>query len=55
MPRPLESMPYAFAVADGLLAAGLADGTVYASWDGGGSWELVPLAGEPPPRIFAFA
>lgn len=55
VPRPLESMPYALVFAEGLLAAGLADGTVYASRDGGDSWELVPLAGERPPRILAFA
>jgi hypothetical protein len=48
-------MPYALAFADGLLAAGLADGTVYASRDAGDSWERLRVEGEPPGRILAFA
>jgi photosystem II stability/assembly factor-like uncharacterized protein len=55
LPQPLDEMPYALAFADGLLAAGLADGTIYASRDAGDSWERVPLAGEAPERILAFA
>lgn len=55
LPRPLDDMPYALAHADGLLAAGLADGTIYATRDGGDSWEQVRLEGDLPPRILAFA
>ena len=55
LPQPLDEMPYALAFADGLLLAGLADGTIYASRDSGDSWEHVPLDGESPERILAFA
>jgi photosystem II stability/assembly factor-like uncharacterized protein len=55
LPQPFEKMPYALAFADGLLAAGLADGTVYTTVDGGDSWEHIRLEGDPPPRILAFA
>jgi photosystem II stability/assembly factor-like uncharacterized protein len=55
LPQPLDEMPYALAFADGLLAAGLADGTIYASRDAGDSWERVELAGDSPERILAFA
>ena len=55
LPQPLDEMPYALAFADGLLLAGLADGTIYASRDSGDSWEHVPLSGESPERILAFA
>jgi photosystem II stability/assembly factor-like uncharacterized protein len=55
LPLPLESMPYALAFTDGLLAAGLADGTVYASGDRGDAWEPVRLEGEAPRRLLAFA
>jgi photosystem II stability/assembly factor-like uncharacterized protein len=55
LPQPLEAMPYALAFVDGLLVAGLADGTIYATRDGGDSWEQARLEGEQPPRILAFA
>jgi len=55
LPQPLDEMPYALAFADGLLLAGLADGTIYASRDSGDSWEQGPLNGESPERILAFA
>jgi photosystem II stability/assembly factor-like uncharacterized protein len=38
LPRPLEAMPYALSVSDGLLVAGLRDGRLFASDDGGDSW-----------------
>ena len=55
LPQPLVEMPYALAFADGLLAAGLADGTIYASSDRGDSWRQVRLDGDRLPRITAFA
>jgi len=55
LPQPLDEMPYALAFADGVLAAGLADGTVYATGDAGESWEPAKVEGDPPSRIMAFA
>ena len=55
LPQPLEQMPYALAFVNGFLTAGLADGTVYATRDGGESWSQVSIEGDPPPRITAFA
>jgi photosystem II stability/assembly factor-like uncharacterized protein len=55
LPRPLDSMPYAFVFLDGQLVMGLSDGTVYASADMGETWEQAALDGEPPQRIVAFA
>jgi hypothetical protein len=55
LPQPLVEMPYALAFTDGVLAAGLANGTIYASADRGDSWEQVRLEGERLPRIQAFA
>lgn len=56
LPDPLDSMPYALLTArDGRLFAGLADGRLYASADGGDSWALVPLAGDTVTRIGALS
>jgi photosystem II stability/assembly factor-like uncharacterized protein len=55
LPQPLESMPYAIAWADGQLLAGLADGKLYASSDGGDMWEEQKLLGDRLPRIVAMA
>jgi photosystem II stability/assembly factor-like uncharacterized protein len=55
LPQPLDEMPYALAFTDGLLVAGLADGTVYESPNAGDSWRQVQLTGDPPQRILAFA
>ena len=55
LPQPLDEMPYALAFADGVLAAGLADGAIYTSRDDGDSWEPLPLEGDPLARILAFA
>jgi photosystem II stability/assembly factor-like uncharacterized protein len=38
LPTPADSMPYALAVADGELLAGMADGRILASEDDGDSW-----------------
>jgi hypothetical protein len=55
LPDPLESMPYALAFTDALLAAALADGAVYVSHDRGDAWESVRFEGEPPTRLLALA
>ena len=55
LPQPLEAMPYALAVRDGTLYAGLADGQVYASAEGGDSWRALELRGDPLPALLAFA
>jgi hypothetical protein len=55
LPQPLEAMPYALAVRDGALYAGLADGQVYASADRGESWRALELRGDPLPALLAFA
>jgi photosystem II stability/assembly factor-like uncharacterized protein len=38
LPRPLETMPYALAASDGRLVAGLRDGRLLESDDGGDTW-----------------
>src|SRR6266508_2866216 len=53
LPDPLEAMPYALLVADGSIYAGLSDGRLFASADGGDSWEQLQLRGEPPRYILA--
>jgi photosystem II stability/assembly factor-like uncharacterized protein len=55
LPQPLPAMPYALAVADGRLFAGLSDGRVYESADRGDSWTPLELRGEPLTRIVALA
>jgi photosystem II stability/assembly factor-like uncharacterized protein len=46
-------MPYALVAADGELYAGLSDGRIYRSGDGGDSWEQLALTGDPVARIVA--
>ena len=53
LPQPLTSMPYALAVAPGEIYAGLADGRIYNSHDGGDSWQLLALHGDQLPNILA--
>ena len=55
LPEPLNSMPYALAAADGRLFAGFADGRIYASADGGDSWERLALDGAAVTRLLALA
>jgi photosystem II stability/assembly factor-like uncharacterized protein len=55
LPQPLDEMLYALAFCDGRLVAGLADGTLYASSDGGESWGQVAVDDARAGRIFAFA
>ena len=55
LPQPLDSFPYALACVPGALYAGLGDGRVYRSRDGGDTWEQLPLQGDPLPRALALA
>ncbi|HEX2045752.1 MAG TPA: hypothetical protein VHF23_09010 [Gaiellaceae bacterium] len=55
LPAPLDAMPYALAVADGSLYAGLADGRLYASSDRGDSWRRLEVRGDPLPTVLALA
>jgi photosystem II stability/assembly factor-like uncharacterized protein len=55
LPQPLDVMPYALAARDGQVLAGLADGRLYASGDGGDTWRALSVEGDPLPRILAFA
>jgi hypothetical protein len=43
--RPLETMPYALAATESRLVAGLPDGRLFESEDGGDSWRSVEAAG----------
>jgi photosystem II stability/assembly factor-like uncharacterized protein len=45
LPRPLEAMPYALAWSDGCLVAGLRDGRLLESEDGGDTWRDGGTAG----------
>ena len=45
LPRPLEAMPYALAWSDGRLVAGLRDGRILESEDGGDTWRDGGTAG----------
>jgi photosystem II stability/assembly factor-like uncharacterized protein len=55
LPDPLTVMPYALAAAGGVLVAGLADGTLLASDDGGDSWRRPDVTGDPMRAITAIA
>jgi hypothetical protein len=48
-------MPYALLFAGGRLFAGLRDGRLYASADGGDTWAQQRLEGDALPRITALA
>jgi hypothetical protein len=55
LPQPLDAMPYALVATGTELYAGLSDGRLYASPDGGDTWEQLVLAGDPLSRIVALA
>jgi photosystem II stability/assembly factor-like uncharacterized protein len=56
LPEPLPAMPYALVAADGRLFAGLADGQIWESRDGGDSWAIVDVEGDVPAlRALAYA
>lgn len=51
---PAHAMPYALAFdPDGILVAGLADGSLFTSPDRGATWNQVELGGDVPERILA--
>jgi hypothetical protein len=51
----LDAFPYALLVAHGDLYAGLGDGRLLRSPDGGDTWADVPVEGHRPSRITALA
>lgn len=51
----LDAFPYALLLADGALYAGLGDGRLLQSLDGGDTWAEMHLMGDVPPRITALA
>jgi photosystem II stability/assembly factor-like uncharacterized protein len=51
--RVFDAMPYALAIADGRLVAGLADGRLFVSGDRGETWEQVALSGDELPGVLA--
>jgi photosystem II stability/assembly factor-like uncharacterized protein len=53
--RAFDAMPYALAIAEGRLVAGLADGRLAASADRGETWDQVPLSGDELPGVLALA
>jgi photosystem II stability/assembly factor-like uncharacterized protein len=55
LPQPLDAMPYALLALDGRLVAGLADGRIFMSADGGDSWSQAPVGGDPLPSVVALA
>jgi hypothetical protein len=48
-------MPYALAVGDGRVFAGLANGDLWESEDAGNRWHALDLRGNPPGSIVALA
>jgi photosystem II stability/assembly factor-like uncharacterized protein len=55
LPDPLPAMPYAIAAIDARLVAGLADGQLWQSRDGGDTWEACELSGRPLAAVHALA
>ena len=55
LPDPLPAMPYALLYANSRLIAGLADGQIWESRDGGDSWQRSRLAGDPLKTLHALA
>jgi hypothetical protein len=46
LPEPIPAMPYALVAGDGMLVAGLANGELWESFDGGDTWRSARLDGE---------
>jgi photosystem II stability/assembly factor-like uncharacterized protein len=53
LPQPLDSMPYALAHAGDAIYAGLSDGRIYTSRDGGDTWQPLALSGDELPGVRA--
>jgi photosystem II stability/assembly factor-like uncharacterized protein len=55
LPEPMPAMPYAFVATEDLLLAGLANGEIWASTDGGDLWSQAALEGDPLTELHALA
>ena len=55
LPEPLPAMPYALVAGEDRLFAGLADGQLWESRDGGDSWTPMPLEGDALGALLALA
>lgn len=55
LPQPLDSMVYALSTAAGVLFAGLADGRLFVSADGGDTWRPLAVEGDHLEHITALA
>jgi photosystem II stability/assembly factor-like uncharacterized protein len=55
LPEPIPAMPYALVAADRRLFAGLADGQMWESADGGETWNACALDGDPLSELHALA
>ncbi len=55
LPQPLGAMPYALLALPGRLVAGLADGRLYASEDGGDTWRELTVGGDRLGAVVALA
>jgi len=55
LPERFDSMPYALCAADGSLFAGLADGRLFRSDDGGDGWRELEIEGGPLGAVLALA
>ena len=55
LPEPLDAMPYALACVPGWLFAGLGDGRIYVSRDGGDTWRAMGLRGDRLAHVRALA
>jgi photosystem II stability/assembly factor-like uncharacterized protein len=53
LPQPLDSFPYALTFVGKRLYAGLGDGRIYTSQDGGDTWQRLELRGESLERVQA--
>ena len=55
LPQPLDAMPYALLATEGALYAGIADGRLYSSEDGGERWQQLELEGDRLETVVALA
>jgi photosystem II stability/assembly factor-like uncharacterized protein len=55
LPQPLDAMPYALLALDDRLVAGLSDGRLFTSPDGGDTWSQAEVGGDPLPTLVALA
>jgi photosystem II stability/assembly factor-like uncharacterized protein len=55
LPQPLDAMPYALLALDERLVAGLSDGRIFTSADGGDTWSQAAVGGDALPSLVALA